>query len=243
MLITPRFWYERKKNDNRFVTAVASRAGVMPVGAGSRANWYCPRCRQNGVGEPFRVQHSACGLLEAPEFTSVDSSPAPATLQDILRELEVAEKDDALRVPELNFVREVLQSVGSIDVSGLSDGTDAPMHRGVNKMFEARDRFEREAELAVKMTEAEAALHALMVSQSMSHGHREEWCKFMSERKFISPGLPGRMSAENNIDLVPEFKRTLRRRRRQVNLRPSDTKLRAASHWQPAVPGLRGLAP
>jgi len=152
------------------------------------------------------VQHSACGLLEAPEFTSVNSSPAPATLQDILRELEVAEKDDALRVPELNFVREVLQSVGSIDVSGLSDGTDAPMHRGVNKMFEARDRFEREAALAVKMTEAEAALHALMVSQSMSQGHREEWCKFMSERKFISPGLPGRMSAENNIDLVPEFK-------------------------------------
>ena len=107
----------------------------MPVAAGSRAHWHCGECRVSGIGERFRGAHSNCkGRLEQLQFTGINSSPAPDTLDDILKEINAAKMDDDLRVPELDFVLKILEAVGSIDVSGLSDGTGAPTHKGVNSL-------------------------------------------------------------------------------------------------------------
>jgi hypothetical protein len=181
----------------------------MPVvvGAGGRANYYCGTCRQSGIGEAFRLQHAHCENVEALQFTAINSSAEPDTLEDILKELEAAEKDDALIVPDLEFVRQILRAVGSIDVSGLCDGTEAPMHDGVNKMLAARELFEDQLSTDGSVSEIEAAMAALMVSQQMSQSNREEWCKFLADRSIVPPGCPARMSAEKHTDMVPGFKK------------------------------------
>ena len=86
--------------------ALGGAAAHMPVvvGAGGRANYYCGTCRQSGIGEAFRLQHALCENVEALQFTATNSSAEPDTLEDILKELEAAEKDDALIVPDLEFV-------------------------------------------------------------------------------------------------------------------------------------------
>jgi len=132
-------------------------------------------------------------------------------LDDILKEINAAKMDDDLRVPELDFVLKILEAVGSIDVSGLSDGTGAPTHKGVNKMLAARDRFEEsvkvDGQADASKRELEAAMHALMVSQQMSESDRQEWRKLLMDRNHIERGASGRMSAENNSDMVPGFKK------------------------------------
>ena len=182
------------------------RGRAPALNAGSRARWYCPKCVQHGNGERFRSDHTrACGGVEAVEFAESASTPAPNTLEGILNELRAAEASDALRLPELDFVRKALAAVASIDVSNVVEGS-APMHPGVNAMFQARGKFIDELFTEKKMTEVEAAMAALMVEQGMSQNYRDEWCKFMTERGFIAAGAPGRMSAERNTDLVPSFK-------------------------------------
>ena len=182
----------------------------MPVAARSQANWYCRECRQNGVGEGFRSQHSGHGELESQQFTKANSSAAPATLVDILKELVAAENDDTLRVPELNFVREILEAVGSIDVSNVGDGSHAPMHKGVNGLVAARERFLKAllkgAQSAADTKEAEAALSALMVSHQVSESFRQELWNYMADRKFLPRGAAARASAEDHIGMVPGFK-------------------------------------
>ena len=111
------------------------RRRAPALNAGSRARWYCPKCVQHGAGEWFRSDHTrVCGGVEAVELAESASTPAPNTLEGILSELRAAEKSDALRLPELDFVRKALAAVGSMDVSNVVEGS-APMHPGVNAMF------------------------------------------------------------------------------------------------------------
>ena len=81
------------------------------------------------------------------------------------------------------------------------------MHDGVNKMRAARERFEDQLSTDGSVSEIEAAMAALMVSQQMSQSNREEWCKFLADRSIVPPGCPARMSAEKHTDMVPGFKK------------------------------------